>query len=116
MSAESKELLAHIVSMLEALTKEVADLKVGQTTMATRLDKLEAGQAKLEAGQAKLEEGQARLEAGQAKLEAGLAKLEAGHVDLKTGQAVLSARLDEQRSILAAMVPTRLAAIPASAA
>lgn len=109
MSAESKELLAHIVSMLEALTKEVADLKVGQTTMATRLDKLEAGQAKLE-------EGQARLEAGQAKLEVGLAKLEAGHVDLKTGQAVLSARLDEQRSILAAMVPTRLAAIPASAA
>ncbi|WP_298374889.1 hypothetical protein [Azospirillum sp.] len=109
MSAESKELLAHIVSLLEALTKDVADLKVGQTTMATRIDRLEAGQAKLE-------EGQARLEAGQAKLEAGLAKLEAGHVDLKTGQAVLSARLDEQRSILAAMVPTRLAAIPASAA
>ncbi|MEI8393503.1 MAG: hypothetical protein WCF85_02125 [Rhodospirillaceae bacterium] len=47
-----------------------------------------------------------------AVLEAGQAGLEAGQAEIRTELKVISARLDEQRQTINAMIPTRLAAVP----
>jgi hypothetical protein len=59
-----------------------------------------------------------RFEAVEHRFEETDRKIDAIAADvagLKTGQAVLNARLDEQRSVLAALIPTRLAAVPTAA-
>lgn len=96
--------------MLEALTATTS-------TLVSKVDKLEVGQAKLEAkvngldreitvltecvselhkGQVKLEQGQAKLEQGQVKLEQGQAKLEQEVADIKATVARIEVEHDKK--------------------
>ena len=48
-------------------------------------------------------------------LESDMAIIKPAVIRIETAQAVTSARLDEQRSVLAALIPTRIAAVPPAA-
>jgi cell division protein FtsB len=48
------------------------------------------------------------------ELKSNVASLQTNVASLQTGQAVIAARLDEQRATVNALIPTRLAAIPAA--
>lgn len=86
---KSDHILAAIEQLAQNLTGQIA-------AVGTRVDSLEA-----------------KLEAVRTELKADIARVE---TKLDTEARVLNARLDEQRSILAALVPTRLAAVPPPAA
>lgn len=55
-----------------------------------------------------------RQEAFNAKQEAHNARVEKELYEIKTDIKVINARLDEQGRVLTAMIPTRLAAVPAA--
>lgn len=73
-----------------------------------RLQRIEQELAGLKGGQARLEESQAKLEQGQAELKTTL-------VQVLQLLARIDGRLDEQRSTINALIPTRLAAVPPAA-
>lgn len=56
----------------------------------------------------------AKQEAFNAKQEAHNARVERELYEIKTDIKVINARLDEQGRVLTAMIPTRLAAVPAA--
>lgn len=58
---------------------------------------------------ARLEDRQARLEAEIAGLKQEIVGLKAGQGRLEVAQAVLAARLDEHRSVIAALIPMEVA-------
>lgn len=63
---------------------------------------------------AKQEAFNAKQEAFNAKQEAHNARVERELYEIKTDIKVINARLDEQGRVLTAMIPTRLAAVPAA--
>lgn len=64
---------------------------------------------------AKVDAMETRVDRLEAKVDHLEAQFTEFRIETRTELKVLSARLDEQRSILAAMVPTRLAAVPSAA-
>jgi hypothetical protein len=55
---------------------------------------------------------QRRMESTLGIVQSDVAVLKSDVTALKTGQAVIAARLDEQRLTINALIPTRLAALP----
>jgi hypothetical protein len=84
------------------------DLKPLLLTLIGKIDGLIGDVAGLTADVAQLKADVGQLKADMAVVRPAVARLE-------TAQAVTSARLDEQRSVLAALIPTRIAAVPPAA-
>jgi hypothetical protein len=90
MDDETREMLKRLLTVVEATRTDVQAL-------ASRMDAQEAFSARQEAFNARIERELADVKS-EVKFQAG----------------VINARLDEQGRILAAMIPTRLAAVPAA--
>jgi hypothetical protein len=84
MSQDLKPLLSHLLSAVE----EIA------------------------ASQRRMESTLGIVQSDVAVLKSDVAVLKSDVTALKTGQAVIAARLDEQRLTINALIPTRLAALP----
>jgi flagellar biosynthesis/type III secretory pathway protein FliH len=111
MDDETREMLKRLLTVMEATRADVQ-------TLAMRMDAQDGFNARQEAFNARQEAFNARQEAFNARQEAFNAKIERELADVKSEvkfqAGVINARLDEQGRILAAMIPTRLAAVPAA--
>lgn len=88
-------------------------LAIAEETRAEVRELVERGEAR-DASNAKQEAFNTRQEAFNAKQEAHNARVERELYEIKTDIKVINARLDEQGRVLTAMIPTRLAAVPAA--
>jgi hypothetical protein len=90
MDDETREMLKRLLTVMEATRADVQ-------TLAARMDAQDGFNTRQEAFNVKIERELADVKS-EVKFQAG----------------VINARLDEQGRILAAMIPTRLAAVPAA--
>lgn len=100
MNDEIKTMFKQLLLVTEATRADVRALMV-------RADAQDGFNAKQEAFNAKQEAFNAKQEAHNARVEREL-------YEIKTDIKVINARLDEQGRVLTAMIPTRLAAVPAA--
>lgn len=100
MDDEIKTMFKQLLLVTEATRADVRALMV-------RADAQDGFNAKQEAFNAKQEAFNAKQEAHNARVEREL-------YEIKTDIKVINARLDEQGRVLTAMIPTRLAAVPAA--
>lgn len=107
MDDEIKTMFKQLLLVTEATRADVRALMV-------RADAQDGFNAKQEAFNAKQEAFNAKQEAFNAKQEAHNARVERELYEIKTDIKVINARLDEQGRVLTAMIPTRLAAVPAA--
>lgn len=100
MDDEIKTMFKQLLTVTEATRAEVRAL-------VARADAQDGFNAKQEAFNT-------RQEAFNAKQEVHNARVERELYEIKTDIKVINARLDEQGRVLTAMIPTRLAAVPAA--
>jgi outer membrane murein-binding lipoprotein Lpp len=98
MSQDLKPLLSHLLSAVE-------EIAASQRRMESTLGIVQSDVAVLKGDVAV-------LKSDVAVLKSDVAVLKSDVTALKTGQAVIAARLDEQRLTINALIPTRLAALP----
>jgi hypothetical protein len=104
MDDETREMLKRLLTVMEATRTDVQ-------TLAARMDAQDGFNTRQDGFNARQEAFNARQEAFNAKMERELADVKS---EVKFQAGVINARLDEQGRILAAMIPTRLAAVPAA--
>lgn len=100
MDDEIKTMFKQLLTVTEATRAEVRAL-------VARADAQDGFNTRQEAFNAKQEAFNAKQEAHNARVEKEL-------YEIKTDIKVINARLDEQGRVLTAMIPTRLAAVPAA--
>jgi outer membrane murein-binding lipoprotein Lpp len=105
MSQDLKPLLSHLLSAVE-------EIAASQRRMESTLGIVQSDVAVLKSDVAVLKSDVAVLKGDVAVLKTDVAVLKSDVTALKTGQAVIAARLDEQRLTINALIPTRLAALP----
>jgi hypothetical protein len=125
MDDETREMLKRLLTVMEATRADVQTLAArmdAQDGFNTRQDGFNTRQDGFNTRQDGFNTRQdgfnARQEAFNARQEAFNAKIERELADVKSEvkfqAGVINARMDEQGRILAAMIPTRLAAVPAA--
>lgn len=107
MDDEIKTMFRQLLTVTEATRAEVRAL-------VARADAQDGFNTRQEAFNTRQEAFNARQEAFNAKQEAHNARVEKELYEIKTDIKVINARLDEQGRVLTAMIPTRLAAVPAA--
>lgn len=91
------------------------ELKPLLLTLIGKIDGLVGDVAGLKADVADLKVDMADVKKRVGTLEADIAVIKPAVIRMETADAVNAARLDEQRSVLAALIPTRIAAVPPAA-
>ncbi|QJE73357.1 hypothetical protein HHL28_09845 [Aerophototrophica crusticola] len=111
---QGTEILKRLDLILELFQRQ--DGRIGN--LETGQQRLEAGQQRLEAGQQHLAGRVERLEVGQQQLTAKVERLEEGQQSVLRQLARIDGtleaqakRLDDQSRILAALIPTKIAAV-----
>lgn len=120
------EILAAILDLRDHFEGRFATLKAGQDEMRADIEVLKRDVAGLKSDVAGLKDDVAGLKSDVATLKSDVATLKGDvaslrseladfKVEVRTELKVLSARLDEQRYTLNALIPTRIAAVPPAA-